>query len=248
MDTEESTSKMDTHTVTALHSADESPWPNVSPEFDAQMIQTLKSGIFVDKETGVSKNFYDTSEDGRMSTMGDIRVATLEELRDTNNQPVVAKKRYSFREADHDRSRMLDYENGNKRKIVNNAKWHDGLHMKIWKRYSHTHSLFMFEYPGGSDWLTGIVYNKDDVKLVGGNSTSAWMLEPKGNDKEGHPCYAVWTQKWGATEYKYGFWMPEYAIARAGYDNDYEWRTYNGGTGAPQGFFNIKLERVDYNE
>lgn len=56
----------------------------------------------------------------------------------------------------------------------------------------------------------------------------------------------IYAERRGATEYGQGFWMPDYAIARAGYDNDWEWATYTKN--AEDGFFKIMLERNNYNE
>lgn len=118
------------------------------------------------------------------------------------------------------------------RKIVNNPKGHDGLYMKIRKTYCDTHARFYVESPWKENYLLGIMYLGNDVTLNNNSQMSVWMFDSKGLDQHGHPCYVIWAENWGLSD-NGDIFMPEFSVARAGYDKDWEWRTYTRELGAP---------------
>lgn len=81
-------------------------------------------------------------------------------------------------------------------------------------------------------------------------SSGILHFEHKGNDKSGHPCYHLWADQWGAHAAGIFVDLPVFELVRAGYDRDWEYRTYIGSSKsrAPEGYFKIKFRRVDYDE
>jgi hypothetical protein len=234
--------------VIELHDAGESPWPKVSPEFDTAMIKALKTGTFEEPESGKTFDMNEAREASIAAT--GVTPVALAQLKDTQNRPVVLGKRYLFREANRERDRMTDFEDNNLKRVVSNAKWHDGIYLKLWKSDSfgsnpaHTAKI---EYPGRGKWLQG-TSNNNDVKLTDASDLSIWIFQDQGRESHGFPSYALY-----AEHYPYpnvvdgdGFMKPTMMLARAGYDNDWEWRAFT--TLSDKGFFTIALERVDYNE
>lgn len=230
--------------VTELHDAGDSPWPKISPDYDLAMIEGLETGTFKVPKSDKTVNMDEIRETG-IAASG-VSFVPLSQLRDTQNRPVVQGKRYLFRVANSGRDRMTDFEDGNMRRVVNNSKWNGGIFLKLKQRYTSKDFVFKIEYPGRGKWLVGTMMDRNDVILGNDQSTSVWMFQDQGKDNNGFPCYGIWAERCGATEYGQGFWMPDYAIARAGYDGDYEWATYTKT--AENGFFNIALERHSYSE
>lgn len=232
-----------------VHKDGESPWPNISKEFDEMMMKELDDGFNYKSD---QVKMVRIGENGKETIVpaADRRFCTIAEMRDMNNRPVVLDKKYFFREADRQDFRALDWEN-NKRQIVFNPSRNNGLYLKFDKRFnsnaSATHGV---RYPGNGEgyWLLGMLSGTSDVSLGKNQLSSQWMFEADGTDRFGEPCYAVWTRTAGASE-SGGIWFPENGISRAGYDGDWEWRSYTPGyRGPPNGYFRVKFQRIDYNE
>lgn len=111
--------------VAELHSTGERPWPKVSPELDLAMIKGLETGSFEDPKSGKTVDM-DVVREAGIASSG-VSFVPISQLRDTENQPVVLGKRYLFREANHKRNRMTDFEDNSLRRVVNNAKWNGGI-------------------------------------------------------------------------------------------------------------------------
>jgi hypothetical protein len=235
-----------TSNLDGLDGAEPSPWLKFGPEFDLAMTKGLETGTFEDSKHGKTVDIHETREAGIASS--GVTFVPMSQLKDIHGRPMVYGKKYLFREANHSVDRMTDFEDNNLRRVVNNAKWHDGIHMVLHKRYRQDDHIFYIEYPGRGKWLGGTNADGNDVSLHNNKPQSIWMFQDQGRDSHGFPCYAVWAEQWGAIDYGNGFWMPEYSIARAGYERDYEWRVYKSNDRPPYGHFNIMFERVNYNE
>lgn len=232
-----------------LHDAGESPWPKVSPEFDTAMIKALETGTFEDPQSGKTFDMNEAREASIVAT--GVTPVALSQLKDTQNRPVVLGKRYLFREASRERDRMTDFEDNNLKRVVNNAKWHNGIHLKLRECHAWGANPALtatIEYPGRSKWLQG-TSNNNDIKLTDASDLSIWIFQDQGRESHGFPCYALY-----AEHYSYpnvasgdGSMKPSMMLARAGYDNDWEWRAFAAPL-ADKGFFNIAFERVDYND
>ncbi|TLS21537.1 uncharacterized protein PpBr36_10259 [Pyricularia pennisetigena] len=236
-----------------VHTEEGSPWPNISPEFDAQMMEHIRQPFDVNSDKVKIKQL-DENGNVVVAPAASYNFVRFSDLRDTKNRPILWDTRYNFREGNVPDSakRMVDYENGNKKRVVFNSKWNDGLHLKFDNHMLSGNkpnaNVFGIRYPGGSDWrgsdwLLGMKSGSDDVTLGKNQLSSQWMFESAGTDNTGQKHYKIYSQLSSATDYG-GIWLPGYGVGRAGYDNDHEWRTYEYRT-APQGFFTVKFERVD---
>jgi hypothetical protein len=207
-----------------LHDAGESPWPKVSPEFDTAMIKALETGTFEDPQSGKTFDMNEAREASIVAT--GVTPVALSQLKDTQNRPVVLGKRYLFREASRERDRMTDFEDNNLKRVVNNAKWHNGIHLKLRECHAWGANPALtatIEYPGRSKWLQG-TSNNNDIKLTDASDLSIWIFQDQGRESHGFPCYALY-----AEHYSYpnvasgdGSMKPSMMLARAGYDNDWE--------------------------
>lgn len=127
------------------------------------MIKALETGTFENPESGKTVDMKEAREVG-IAAAG-ISCVALSQLKDIQGRPVVLNKRYLFREANKERNRMTDFEDDNLRRVVNNTKWHNGIHLTMTKQYSHIEYLARIEYPGKGKYLLGTHYSGNDVTL-----------------------------------------------------------------------------------
>lgn len=140
--------------------------------------------------------------------------------------------------------RALDWED-NKRQIVFNPSRSDGLYLTLDNRFhSNSRGHYGIYYPGGSDWLLGNRQSSSDVTLGKNQLSSDWMFANEGRDLIGDKCWEIWTVRNDASQVG-DLWMPSSSIARAGYDDKWEWRTYGGSIGSSNGFFRVKFEMIE---
>lgn len=237
-----------------IHTDEGSPWPKVSDEFDAKMMEFIKQP-FDYKADNVKMSRIQDNGDVSAVPAASRNLVAFSDLRDMTGRPVVWKKRYYIKAANTaDSNRKLDHQN-NKKKVVFNPKWHNGLHLHfdntMLDKGKPSSIVFGIRYPGGtdwrgSDWLAGDKSN-NDVILGKNQLSSMWMFESAGIDSQGHQHYRIFTAIHGIEDVG-GFLKPTHTIAQAGYDKDWEWRTYEEGYTAKNGFFTVKFERFDYNE
>ena len=240
---------MDHNALKDLRDSGDSPWTDHGPEFDALMLQVIQTGFIKDPKTSETRDLFESTE--KAATAKGITFVSLSQMRDMQDRPMEFNKRYIWRVADSTPNRMTDYEDNNLRRVVNNGKWHDGIYLKFSKQYSHRDLPLRVQYPGRDKWLDGTRVEGNDVVLSANGPTSNWMFEDKGLDRDGHHRYAVWAETWSAWESGWGqgsSWWLDSDIARAGYDKDWEWRTYPHNGTPPNGHFEIKFLRVDYSE
>ena len=179
--------------VTERHGAGESPLPKVDPEFELAMIEGLETGTFKNPQTGKTLNMNEAREAGIAAS--EVTFVPLSQLKDTQNRPVVMGKRYLFRVAGSERDRMTDFEDNNLKRVVNNAKWHNGIYLKIFK-FASFDQVAKIEYPSRGKWLEGVRYAGNDVVLGDSPGRSMWLFEDQERESHGFPSYAMYSELW----------------------------------------------------
>jgi hypothetical protein len=170
---------------------------------------------------------------------------SLNQLTDMNGKPMALDRKFLLHAdgSNPSRLRMLDWED-NKRQVVFNPSRNNGLHLRLDQRYmKNTPNAFGIYYPGGSDWLDGND-SEGDVLLGNNGLLSEWYFADETVDSCGHKCYGIWSGRTDMIDAG-AHYLPIYSYARAGYDKDWEWRTYKSGTGGPNSFFKVKFQLVE---
>ncbi|MCJ1310525.1 hypothetical protein MMC25_004189 [Agyrium rufum] len=106
-------------------------WEDISPEVDAMMLKFIRE--VPDSPKNDKGEIYNSNADGEPAIVAPQvqNPDHVEDLKDMDGRPVLWGQKYFFREANEDALRLLDYEDGNKKKIIFNPKWHAGLHLKF---------------------------------------------------------------------------------------------------------------------
>ncbi|KAH8202518.1 hypothetical protein TruAng_003326 [Truncatella angustata] len=237
-----------TNNIADIHANGESPWPDISPECDTQMLKAMQEGTLNFKRGKAIQSSGDKIGDEKPIHPADRMFCNLQELRDTRNLPMMQEKRFLLCEADTTDIRALDRK-GNKRQVAFNLSRSDGLHLVLNDKFwGNAVGVFGMRHPGQDQgqghWLLGMLEGTNDIILGKTQVSSAWGFVASGNDKYGHPCYEIWSLRSDA-DGSGGIWFPENWISRAGYDDNNEWKTYDFGRGAPRGFFRVKFEMVE---
>lgn len=182
-----------------------------------------------------------------MSTQTDrIRKLTLDELTDINGQPMQLNKRFLLlsETSGPGNFRALDWES-NKRQIVFNPSRNGGLYLELDNRFfPNSPGSFGIYYTAGGEWLLGNRQDSSDVVLGHNQLSSHWFFANAGKDSHGHSSYEIWTMRYGADQVG-DLWLPSSDVGRAGYDGDYEWRTYTDGRTPAGGWFRVKFQLIE---
>jgi hypothetical protein len=174
-------------------------------------------------------------------------VHDLNELTDVNGRPMALDRMFTLEaEGSNEVNVRVVGLGSNKRQII--FKDHDIMYLTLDKRFmKNTHKAFGINGPGTDDWLLGNLAASNDVTLGKNQLSSQWFFANESTDSCGEKCYEIWSKR---TDIVGGgdvpIFLPVDSLARAGYDKDHEWRTYSGGVGAPNGFFKVKFQLVEW--
>ena len=182
-----------------------------------------------------------------------IHPLPLGKLVDMKGNPMIIEQRYIFHEADSARGssyyRELDYED-NKKCVVFNPKWHDGLWLMFRKPFwDNQGPVYSIRYPKGDNfwgkcWLQGNGGRNGDVQLGASMPDSVWLSSDAGVDKYGHKVYWMWSIIHNAEQVG-DVWIPSTWVDLCAFDDDWELRMY-GPSGGWTGLLKVKFEFVPW--